>query len=357
MSNGKEKEVIDLRSDTVTHPTEEMRKAMFEADVGDDVYGEDVTVNKLQQLAANMFGKENALFVPSGTMGNLLAILSHARGGEEIILGDSSHIYLNEQGGAASLAGIIPRVVKTESDGTLPLDVVKRYIRGTDVHHAQTRIVALENTHNFCGGRVLPTSYVDSIGDFAHSYAGSQGGLKLHMDGARIFNASVHLHEPVSSMVKNVDSISVCLSKGLAAPVGSVLVGSNEFIAKARRWRKAVGGGMRQAGVIAAAGIVSLTTMVDRLAEDHENAKLIAESIKDIPALNVWPVETNIIIAEIKNGDSTSSNRLRDILKQKGVLISSIDTNTFRITTHYQISKKDAQRVATLVHEAFNEMK
>jgi len=266
------------------------------------------------------------------------------------------------RGGCASLAGVVPRIIKNQPDGTLPLDIIKSYIRGTDVHHAQSRIVALENTHNFCGGRVLSTEYVNSVGNFIQEYNASHTNnvVKLHMDGARIFNAAVALGKDVSELTKSVDSISVCLSKGLAAPVGSVLIGNNEFIGKARRWRKALGGGMRQAGVIAAAGIVALNSMVKKLPEDHKHAKLIADSIKDIPAITVFPVETNIVIAEFKEGHHDADKnaiKLRDLLKQKGLLISSINSQTFRVTTHYQITEKNAEKAARLIHEAFDELK
>jgi len=357
--------VIDLRSDTVTKPSPRMRKAMAEAEVGDDVFGGDPTVNKLQQLAAEMFGKEDAIFVPSGTQGNLIACLTHCQRGEEIILGDQSHIYLNEQGGCASLGGIFPRAVNTLSDATLPLSTIKEYIRGSDIHHPVTRMVALENTHNWCGGKVVDTTYVDSLGEYLKTFSRSHSHyksrpLQLHMDGARIFNASVFLNEPVAKITKSVDSISVCLSKGLGAPVGSVLIGSADFIHTARRMRKVLGGGMRQAGVIAACGIMALTENVERLSEDHLNAKALANGIKDIKMIAVLPVETNLIFAEFKEEFFDSEKRNSDVLVQKlgkkGVLIGSITARKFRMVTHLHISTKDVEEVVKYMHEIFEEL-
>jgi len=319
--------------------------------------GEDPTVNHLQQIAAQMFGKEEALYVPSGTMGNLLATLSHCTHGEEMMLGDNSHIYLNEQGGCASLSGVMPRIINTLEDGTLSLNVIKDFIRAENVHYPRTRVVALENTHNFCGGKAIKTEYVDSVGDFLHNHK-SVRPIVLHMDGARIFNASVALHEPVARMVRSVDSISVCLSKGLAAPVGSVLVGSSEFIAKARRWRKAVGGGMRQAGVIAAAGVVALTSMTERLSEDHENARLLFENIRDIKGLNVQKPETNIVLATINEylveSGKLTPKILVGLLKEKGVLIADISSKTVRLTLHYQITRNDVLKAVQIIHQVLD---
>jgi len=360
-----EVQVIDLRSDTVTKPTPEMRKAMAEAVVGDDVLGDDPTVIALQRKAAEMFGKEDALFVPSGTMGNLVANLSHCKRGEEVILGDVSHIYLFEQGGISSLGGIFPRAVTTLDDGTLPLKTIKEFIRGTDIHHPWTRMVALENTHNWCGGKVLKTEYVDSVGELVKTYSQKHADyknnpIKIHMDGARIFNASVCLGEPVSNMVKSVDSISVCLSKGLGSPVGSVVVGDSDFIKTARRWRKALGGGMRQSGVLAACGLLSLTQMVDRLGEDHANAKILADNIKDIPAIRVLPPDTNIVFIEVKEDffdeDRKNAYVVVQLLKKKGVLAVSTSARKIRFVTHLHITSKDAAKVAKYVHEVFEEL-
>jgi len=322
-------------------------------------------VNKLQQIAANMFEKEDALYVPSGTMGNLIAALSHCQRGEEIILGDECHMYQHEQGGISSLGGISPHVVTTLDNGTLPLPVIKEYIRATDVHLPVTRMVALENTHGRCGGAVLRTEYVDTVGEFLKSYSQSHAQykanpLRLHVDGARIFNASVFLQEPVFRMTRSVDSISVCLSKGLGAPVGSVLVGSSQFINTARRWRKVLGGGMRQAGVIAAAGVVALTQMVDRLSEDHANAAFLAENIRDIPCLKVSPVETNIVYMEIKEDfydeNKRSTQIIVDKLKQKGVLIGKASSKKMRLVLNYHVSSKDVRKVVQSIHEVFEEL-
>ncbi|MGH2628360.1 MAG: low-specificity L-threonine aldolase, partial [Anaerolineales bacterium] len=262
---------IDLRSDTVTVPTPEMRQAMARAEVGDDVFGEDPTVRRLEQMAAQRMGKQAALFVASGTMGNLVAVLSHCDRGDEIILGDRCHTFLSEAGGVAALGGVHPRPIATTPDGTLPLDEIEAALRGDDPHYPTSRLVCLENTHNLCGGVPIPAGYAASVGEWAR-----RRGLFLHIDGARIFNAAVAQGVPAADLVAAADSVTFCLSKGLCAPVGSVLCGTTDFIASARRTRKQLGGGMRQAGVLAAAGIVALDTMVDRLADDHRRARELA---------------------------------------------------------------------------------
>src|SRR5512136_2076264 len=282
--------IVDLRSDTVTQPTQEMREAMFRAEVGDDVLGDDPTVNRLEVMAAERMGKEAALFVASGTMGNLVALLTHCQRGHEIILGDQSHTFINEAGGAAALGGIHPRTVKNQPDGTLALSDIEAAIRRENVHYPRTRLICLENTHNACFGTPLTAEYMQAVGNRAGSH-----GLKLHVDGARIFNAAVALGVEAKELAAPADSIQFCLSKGLGAPVGSLLCGSREFIHEARRNRKIVGGGMRQVGVLAAAGIVSLTKMVDRLAEDHANARRLMQGIAEIPGLAAEPVHTNIV--------------------------------------------------------------
>ncbi len=255
---------IDLRSDTVTKPTDAMRSAMASAEVGDDVYGEDPTVNRLEALAAEMLGKEAAVFVASGTMGNLISLLSHGARGDEVILGDNAHIFYYEQGGMAAVGGMHPRTVPNLTDGTMALDALEHAIRSEDEHFPYSRIIALENTHNRCGGRVLTADYTDAVGALAHAH-----GMVLHIDGARLWNAAVAQNVTPARLAAAADSVTCCLSKGLAAPVGSVIAGSEPFIRRARRNRKLLGGGMRQAGVIAAAGIVALAEMYDRLAEDH----------------------------------------------------------------------------------------
>src|SRR5215213_5355718 len=257
-------EYIDLRSDTVTKPTPEMREAMAEAEVGDDVYRDDPTVNRLEELAADMLGKESSLFVPSGTMGNLLALLVHCQRGDEVIVGNQSHIYLNEAGGMAALGGIQACPVQNQSDGTLALQDLLSSIRTEDVHHPITRLICLENTQNICGGVPLTLDYTSRVGEIAR-----QHGLALHIDGARIFNAAAAQNVTVKELVEPADSVMFCLSKGLVAPIGSMLAGSKRFISRARHIRKMLGGGMRQVGVLAAAGIISLERMTTRLNEDH----------------------------------------------------------------------------------------
>ena len=284
--------IVDLRSDTLTKPTPEMRRAMAEAEVGDDVFGEDPTVNRLEEMAAGRVGKEAALFVASGTMGNLVSLLAQCGRGDEIILGDQAHTYINEQGGAAALGGIHPRVVPNEPDGTLDLGRVAAAIRSDNIHYPRTRLVAVENTQNLCSGVALTPEYMHALGRLAR-----QHGLRVHVDGARIFNAAIALGVDVKSLTEDADSLTFCLSKGLGAPVGSLVCGSKAFIAEARRARKVLGGGMRQAGVLAAAGIVALESMVDRLAEDHANARLLSAGLSELPWIQVDPVplRTNIV--------------------------------------------------------------
>ncbi|MFO7601803.1 MAG: low-specificity L-threonine aldolase, partial [Candidatus Desulfacyla sp.] len=276
--------IIDLRSDTITRPTPAMRRAMAEAEVGDDVFGEDPTVNRLEEMAAQRLGKEASLFVVSGTMGNLVCLLTHCDRGHEVLLGDRSHTFYYEQGGSAALGGVHPRTLPNEPDGTLDLGHIEGAIRPDNIHFPRTRLIVLENTHNRCSGSPLTPEYMRAVGEIARRH-----DLKIHVDGARIFNAAVALGVDASDLVSEADSVTFCLSKGLAAPVGSVVCGSRDFIREARRARKVVGGGMRQAGVIAAAGIVALTEMVDRLSEDHENARRLAEGLVDAGGLSVDP--------------------------------------------------------------------
>ena len=256
--------IIDLRSDTITLPTEEMRQAMYEAEVGDDVFGEDPTVNRLEELAAQMTGKEAALFTPSGTMSNLIAILTHTCPGDEILMGSEAHMFWYEVGGAAALGGVVMRTLPNDQDGRIDLGAVEAAIRPKNIHAPQTTLLCLENTHNRCGGAVLTPDYTSDIAGLAHRH-----GLSVHLDGARIFNAAVALDVPVSELVNATDTVSFCVSKGLSAPVGSLLCGSREFVEKARKWRKMVGGGMRQAGVIAAAGMVALQKTVSNPRYHH----------------------------------------------------------------------------------------
>ncbi len=282
--------VIDLRSDTVTKPTPVMRKAMCRAEVGDDVFAEDPTINRLEQMTSEKLKMEASLFVASGTMGNLVALLTHCGRGDEVILGDRCHIYLYEQGGMAALGGITSRAILNQSDGTLQLEDIADAIQGDDIHLPRSRLVCLENNHNECNGTPLTAEYTQKVVRLAHS-----NGLKVHLDGARVFNSAVALRVDVKTLVSGVDSVMFCISKGLCAPVGSLLCGSGDFIDRARRTRKVVGGGMRQAGIIAAAGIVALEQMVDRLAEDHARAKCLAEGLLQITGVKVAPVTTNIV--------------------------------------------------------------
>lgn len=332
--------VIDLRSDTVTRPTPAMLEAMATAPVGDDVYGEDPTVNRLEALAAEMLGKEAAVFVSSGTMGNLISVLAHCGRGDEMILGDIAHIFLYEQGGSAALGGVHPRPVPTQPDGTLKLSDLEDAIRGNNEHFPITRLIAVENTHNRCGGRALPVEYMDAVGQLAHRH-----GLQFHVDGARIWNAAVALNVSPARLVKEADSVSVCLSKGLAAPVGSVVVGSAEFIKKARRMRKVVGGGMRQAGVIAAAGIVAITEMVERLADDHANARRLAEGLNRLDGVSIDPesVQTDIVIFQLDREDITPAN-LSAGLRSHGVLMNPIGGKRLRAVTNYHVTEADIDR-------------
>ena len=335
--------MIDLRSDTVTLPTPEMRQAMADAEVGDDVFGEDPTVNRLQDMAASMLGKEAALFVASGTMGNLAAVLSHCGRGDEVILGDLSHTYLFEAGGIAALGGIHPRVVRNDPDGTLPLAEIAAAVRSDDPHFPISRLVCLETTHNRCYGRALAVEYIDAVGELAHAR-----GLKLHIDGARMFNAAVALGVDPARMVAAADSITFCLSKALSAPVGSVVVGDAAFIDRVRRARKILGGGMRQAGVLAAAGVVALGSMIERLADDHARARRLAEGLKTIPGIiveNEVPASNMVYIGTAKD-ISMGPDALRTALKERGVLIHPVGQGRFRLVTHCWIG--DAEIEETL---------
>ncbi len=328
--------VIDLRSDTITHPTAEMRKAMFEAEVGDDVYGEDPTVNRLEVMAAKMMGKEAALFVTSGTQSNLVAVLTHTNRGDEVILGDEAHIFWYEVGGASVLGGVTVRTVPTDNCGRLNLDDIEPAIRSKDIHYPRTALICLENTHNRCGGAVLTEEYTNEVCDLAHGR-----GLKVHLDGARIFNAAVALGVSVSALARGADSVALCLSKGLSAPVGSLLCGSKDFVGRARKFRKMLGGGMRQAGVIAAAGIVALETMIDRLAEDHANAKRLAEGLAGIKGIKLAQddVATNIVMFHIP--PEWSVVEFVESLEGTGVKVGLRDGRPFRAVTHRMVSSSD----------------
>ncbi|MBS1249986.1 MAG: L-allo-threonine aldolase [Chloroflexi bacterium] len=334
---------IDLRSDTVTKPTPAMRQAMASAPVGDDVYGEDPTVNRLEEMSANLLGKEAGLFLPSGTMGNLAAILTHCGRGDEIILGDMAHTFLFEVGGIAALGGIHPHTIPNQSDGTLRLDDIKNAIRAENDHYPPTRLVTLENTHNRCGGAPLSVEYTHQVGDLAQSE-----GLKLHLDGARLFNAAVALDVEPAALAGPVDSVTFCLSKGLGAPVGSVLCGSGDFIKRARRTRKMLGGGMRQAGIIAAAGIVALETILPRLGEDHTRAQLLAQRLAEIPRLQLEPgtPATNMVYCTLSDDDPLNAPQVAEKLRQYGVLVSATAQRRFRLVLHYWVEDSHIEKVA-----------
>jgi len=337
--------MIDLRSDTVTLPTPAMRRAMAEAEVGDDVYGEDPTVNRLEALAAERLGKEAGLFVVSGTMSNLVALLAQCGRGDEVILGDLSHTFLYEQGGSASLGGIHHYTIPNQADGTLRLEDIEAAIRPDNEHFPRTRLVCIENTQNRCGGAVLTPAYTAAVGELAHRY-----GLRVHLDGARIFNAAVALGVDVCELTRGVDTVGFCLSKGLSAPVGSVLCGDALTIAEARRWRKAVGGGMRQAGILAAAGIVALEQMVDRLAEDHANARRLARAIAQTPGLTLDAdaVQTNIIYFDVDPAAMSAAD-FGGALRERGILMGAFSATRVRAVTHYGIDEADIERTIAVL--------
>ncbi len=333
--------IVDLRSDTVTHPTPAMRQAMANAEVGDDVFGEDPSINRLQQLAAERMGKEAGLFVPSGTMGNLVAVLTHCDRGDEAIMGDLGHTFLFEGGGVAALGGVMPHTLPNQPDGTLRLDDIQTAVRGDDVHFPTSKLIILENTHNRCGGVPLTAAYSRQVGELAQKY-----GLKLHVDGARIFNAAVALAVPVTELTGPADSVTFCLSKALSAPVGSVLCGSAEFIRKARRIRKQLGGGMRQAGILAAAGIVALETMVDCLADDHVRARRLADGLRLIPGIELDPAVplSNMVFANLTGDVSLSAAQVAERLRVQGVKIGAVGPKRFRMVTHYWIDDAGIER-------------
>jgi threonine aldolase len=326
---------IDLRSDTVTEPTLEMRRAMAEAEVGDDGYRDDPTVNRLEEAAAAVTGKEAALFVPSGTMGNLISVLTHCQRGEEIVLGDQAHIYYYEVGGASALGSLVMRQVPNDVDGTMDLDQLEQAIRPEALAVAPTRLVCLENTHNRCSGAVIPPSYVRNVFEIAQRH-----GVSFHLDGARVFNAATYLGLPVSDVVAPFDTVLFCLSKGLCCPVGSLLCGSLDFISRARRIRRMVGGGMRQAGILAAAGLVAFETTAHRLAEDHANAKLLADGLANIPGVTLDPtrIQTNIVIFELADGNVQG---FLQALAKRGVKAGSPGGTKIRMVTHLGIGAED----------------
>jgi len=337
-------EFIDLRSDTVTKPTPEMREAMAEAEVGDDVYRDDPTLNRLEDLAAEMLGKEAAVFVPSGTMGNLTALLVHCQRGDEVIVGAKSHIYLNEAGGMSALGGIQPCPVPNQKDGTLALDDIIASIRSEDVHHPITRLVCLENTQNTCGGVPLTAEYTSQVAELAR-----RNNLSLHIDGARIFNAAVAQNVSVKKLVEPADSAMFCLSKGLGSPIGSVLVGTQKFIARARHIRKMLGGGMRQVGIVAAAGIISLEKMTKRLGEDHARAKKLFEGLKQVQGLvfEAEPPSTNMVYFNLADHIPFDETVVCEKMSKFGVLVDWASQRRIRLVTHYWV---DDEAVEKTVH-------
>ncbi len=341
---------IDLRSDTVTTPTPEMRKAMAAAEVGDDVYGEDPTVRRLEEKAAALLGKEDALYVPSGTMGNLVSVMTHTSRGSEIILEAEAHIYYYEVGGLAVCAQVLPRTIAGKN-GTFTADDLASALRAPNIHFPVPALVCLENTHNRAGGAVWPMDQFEAVVAAAH-----KAGLAVHLDGARLFNAATYLGRPAAEIVKNVDSVMFCLSKGLAAPIGSVVVGRRDWIVRARKNRKIVGGGMRQAGVIAAAGLVALDTMIGRLSEDHANARKLAEGLAAVRGLEVdlAGVQTNMVMCRV-SGLGLPAPEVAKRLAAKGVLANAVDPLRLRFVTHKDVSSADVGKALGLIAEVARE--
>jgi threonine aldolase len=341
--------VIDLRSDTITKPTQAMRDAMAKAVVGDDVYGEDKTVNQLQEMAAEITGKQAGLYVPSGTMGNLAAILAHCNRGDEIILGNKAHTFLNEAGGIAALGGVHSFAIPNQNDGTLDLDDIKDAIRdSSDSHHPITRLITLENTHNGCGGVPLSKEYTKAVSELAGKH-----GLKVHLDGARLFNAAVALGVEPRALTEPLDSVTFCLSKALCAPVGSVICGSKEFISRAHRIRKQLGGGMRQAGIIAAAGIVALEQMVDQIAEDHTRARNLVIGLAKISGILVDPESqhTNMVYFALSPDVPISEETFVVELDRMGLKIGGVGKRRFRLVTHHWFNDEQVAIVLKLIGE------
>ncbi len=338
--------IVDLRSDTVTRPTPAMRRAMHDAEVGDDVYREDPSVNRLQERAAEMFEREAGLFVPSGTMGNQAAIKVHTRPGQEVICEERAHIYNHEMGMMSAFSGCLPRTVWAE-DGILTWELIASQVRGRSDHRARTGLIEIENTSNLAGGSVYPLEICDQISDRVH-----EAGLPVHLDGARIFNAGVALGRSVVELTRKFDSVMFCLSKGLGAPVGSMLVGSKEFIEEARRVRKMLGGGMRQAGVLAAAGLVALEESPRHLHVDHENAKFLARGLAEIPGIKIDPekVVTNILFLDV-SGTGLISFEMSKRLAAERILVNGVTSTTLRMVTHYDVDRAGCERALQVLRE------
>ena len=338
--------VIDLRSDTVTKPSPAMRRAMAEAEVGDDVYLEDPTVNRLQNRAAEIFDREAGLFVPSGSMGNLVSIMAQTSRGQEVICEAAGHIYNYEMASMSAIGGVLPRVIPAE-DGIMSWDQIGAAIREKSYARAQTALVALENTHNMAGGTVYPTRLAHEISDNAH-----RAGIKVHLDGARIFNAATYLGENVAEMTRGFDSVQFCFSKGLGAPVGSMIVGTKEFIERCRVIRKTLGGGMRQVGVLAAGALIALEEGPKRLHLDHENARFLAEGLASLPRIRIKPakVQTNIVLFDVSETGWTSGEFLRRLSERK-VLGGPVDARRVRMVTHLDIDRSDIEQALRMVGE------
>jgi threonine aldolase len=339
----------DFRSDTVTRPCADMRRAMAAAEVGDDVYRDDPTVNRLEERVAALFRKEAALFVPSGTMGNQVAVKTLTQPGEEILCEERSHVFVNEAGGLGLISSVQMRTLPGP-DGVPALDVLERAIRDEDVHHPRTALIVVENTHNYAGGRIVPLATMEAIGALAR-----RRGLKVHLDGARLFNASVATKTPVASFATPADLATFCFSKGLCCPAGSMLVGPTELIERARRIRKALGGGMRQVGILAAAGEFALDHLVERLAEDHERARKLAKAVAGLPGckVDVAHVETNILFVERPRGDAPA---LETKLRERGVATSALATDRLRFVTHRDVGDADVERAIAAMERATREL-
>ena len=344
--------MIDLRSDTVTLPPEKMKEYMMQASIGDDVYGEDPSINMLQEKAANLFNKEDALFVSSGTMANLISVLTHCNRGDEILLGDKSHIFYYEAGGVSAFGGIHSHQLKNQDDGTIKIDEIKNNIRKKDDDHfPRTKLLCLENTHNFCCGSPIHKDYFEEV-----SILLKNNNINLHIDGARIFNASIALKTSVANLTKTADSISCCLSKGLSAPIGSLILGKKDFILKAKKIRKALGGGMRQAGIVASAGIYSFNNMINRLEEDHYIAKILANKLHEIKKLtiNLDAVKTNIIFINLNNTKLSDKEFLLQ-LNQNNIKIDYKGNRKFRLVTHYGFQKTEIDTVVSTIANILKE--
>ena len=335
--------MIDLRSDTVTKPTEEMRRAAFDAEVGDDVYKEDPTVNKLEEVAANILGKEAALFVTSGTQGNQIAVLTHCRPGNEILLEAESHIFYYESGAVAALAGVQTRTIQGVN-GQMDPFAIKAAIRGDDQHFPETGLICIENTHNRAGGAVVPVENMKAIYEVAQ-----EANIPVHVDGARLFNAAASVGCSVKEFTQYCDTVQICLSKGLGAPIGSIIAGPKDFIAQARKWRKRLGGGLRQVGVIAAPGLVAMTKMTDRLVEDHVHAKWFARQLREMSTLEVVnSVDTNIVVVDVKK-TGYNAEQFVELLESKGVRAVTFGPTLVRFTTHYDVTKQDIEKAVEII--------